>query len=109
MFYLYLRQTLKISSSPNYLNKCQISQSEIGFGDTLYVEHKEDMKTLDAAIRAIPDETCRTILIGQIEGRSLDEIFAQIKLLEPSLNRDQFDLRVIACRHKLWKRLKEHL
>lgn len=65
------------------------------------------MKRILSAIRAIPDEACRTILIGQIEGRPLDDIFEQVLRLQPNLDRDEFNRRVISCRHELWKYLKE--
>lgn len=67
------------------------------------------MERILSAIRAIPDEACRTILIGQIEGRSLDDIYAQVIRLDPNLDREEFNRRVIACRQELWKHLKESL
>lgn len=65
------------------------------------------MNKINNAIQAIPDSICRLIIVGQIEGRQLEDIYIRVKQLDPNLTREQFDLRVISCRQEFWNRLEE--
>lgn len=65
------------------------------------------MEKILAAIQAIDDDFCRIVLIGTLEGRHPDAIFRILNGLDPTLSREEFDRRVIACRQQLWDKLNE--
>ncbi|MBK8129509.1 MAG: hypothetical protein IPK53_11630 [bacterium] len=56
-------------------------------------------KTLQA-IQTL-DHFCREYVVGCLDGRSLDEIYARLSEFQPDLKRPEFDRRVIDCRKQL--------
>ncbi|MBK8129618.1 MAG: hypothetical protein IPK53_12210 [bacterium] len=63
------------------------------------------MDKILAALRDLDDDFCRHVLVATLEGRHPDEIFRALNDQNPSLTREEFDRRVIACREKLWEEL----
>lgn len=72
------------------------------------LEKTDLLRAISDSIKDMPVK-CRTIFLGLLEHRTIQEIWSHQNSIEPALKRSAFDKRVFDCRKKLRGLLKDHL